>query len=309
MTSNDGAATPTTEEKDEPATTGDAAPSKRRVLKFVIPLAIILVIAYVAGILAFKSSDGSFTISGDDTQVQSGIQVTASMVAIEPASEQLSVRLQFTPVGEFADQNGDLTKNVTVFVNAYSGKTSIDLPKGKPAAPEQIKLYSAGNWSQYPLDTYEGTLYVDATTGADNSEAVPVSIEAASGLAGWSMKVTKPDSLGPNDVPSATFTLSRPFVTKAYAGIVLFLFILIALVAVFVAIAVGGMRRRIEPALLGWGAALLFAVPALRNAMPGAPPIGAWIDVLVFLWVIVLVIIAYLVVVATWIRKSPPPQK
>ena len=99
MTSNQGAPAPTAEAR---RTTKPALGTPHRtgaVWKFVIPVAIILVIAYVAGIFAFKSSDGSFTISGDDTQVQSGIQVTASMVAIEPASEQLSVRLQFTRVG------------------------------------------------------------------------------------------------------------------------------------------------------------------------------------------------------------------
>ena len=90
---------------------------------------------------------------------------------------------------------------------------------------------------------------------------------------------------------------------------VLILFILIALFAITVAYVVGAAKRRIEPALIGWGAALLFALPALRNAMPGAPPIGAWIDILVFLWVIVIAVISYLVVVSTWVRKSAPPEK
>ena len=85
------------------------------------------------------------------------------------------------------------------------------------------------------------------------------------------------------------------------------MFVLIGIYAASVAIAVGSRRRRIEPALLGWGAALIFALPALRGAMPGVPPVGAWIDILVFLWAMLVAIVSYLIVVSTWVRSSPPP--
>ena len=52
---------------------------------------------------------------------------------------------------------------------------------------------------------------------------------------------------------------------------------IIALIVVAVAIT----RRRVELAVVIWLGATLIAVPALRNAMPDAPPIGTRIDYLV----------------------------
>ena len=51
-------------------------------------------------------------------------------------------------------------------------------------------------------------------------------------------------------------------------------------------------RRAAEVGLLSWTAALLFALPLLRTYMPNSPPIGASIDVYVYLWVMVAAVAA-----------------
>lgn len=45
-------------------------------------------------------------------------------------------------------------------------------------------------------------------------------------------------------------------------------------------------RRKFQPPMTTWYAAMLFAVMPLRNGLPDSPPIGSWIDVTVTLWVI-----------------------
>ncbi|MGA7085071.1 MAG: DUF4436 family protein, partial [Pseudolabrys sp.] len=40
--------------------------------------------------------------------------------------------------------------------------------------------------------------------------------------------------------------------------------------------------RRIEVTLIGALGAMIFALPALRNALPGAPPLGVRADILIF---------------------------
>jgi hypothetical protein len=51
---------------------------------------------------------------------------------------------------------------------------------------------------------------------------------------------------------------------------------------------------------------MLFALIPLRNCLPGAPPLGPWIDVLVFFWDEVGIMLALLVFIATWLRDGRP---
>lgn len=294
---------------ESPAPTSDSTKTpeaKNRAKLWIIVLAIVFVILYVVGALAFKSADGSYTVNGDEPTVTDGLRIDAIPISIAPATNQVTVRLLPEAVGTVADPQGNPNEPITLTVNAYSGNSVIEIEKDKPISAQEVKLYAGGRWSSYPLDKYEGTLQAIATTNGGQTD-VPIALVGNAGLEGWALSVSNPQQSA--EAPSeATFILSRPFVTQTFVFIVLILFILIALFAITVAYVVGARKRRIEPALLGWGAALLFALPALRNAMPGAPPIGAWIDILVFLWVIVIAVISYLVVVSTWVRKSAPPE-
>jgi hypothetical protein len=59
--------------------------------------------------------------------------------------------------------------------------------------------------------------------------------------------------------------------------------------------------------MAGWFAALLFALVPLRTNMPGAPPIGAWLDVAIFYWVELALLIAMAVFIGSWLRYRKPP--
>jgi hypothetical protein len=42
-------------------------------------------------------------------------------------------------------------------------------------------------------------------------------------------------------------------------------------------------RRELQPTLLSWMGAMLFATIPLRNLLPGSPPAGAWVDAVIVL--------------------------
>jgi hypothetical protein len=65
--------------------------------------------------------------------------------------------------------------------------------------------------------------------------------------------------------------------------------IALAGLALFVAVQTVRDRRKFQPPMTTWYAAMLFAVMPLRNALPDSPPFGFWIDVTIVLWVIVIV--------------------
>ncbi len=50
-------------------------------------------------------------------------------------------------------------------------------------------------------------------------------------------------------------------------------------------------------------AAVAFALPVLRNALPGAPPLGVRLDMFVFLWAELAAVIALGLLVFSWARE------
>ena len=65
-------------------------------------------------------------------------------------------------------------------------------------------------------------------------------------------------------------------------------------------------KRKFQPPMTTWYAAMLFAVMPLRNALPDSPPWGSWIDVTIVLWVIVVLTISMTLYISCWWRHLRP---
>lgn len=80
----------------------------------------------------------------------------------------------------------------------------------------------------------------------------------------------------------------------------------IAVLALFVAIQTVRDRRKFQPPMTTWYGAMLFAVVPLRNALPGSPPFGSWIDLTVVIWVLVALAVAMSLYISCWWRHLRP---
>jgi hypothetical protein len=83
------------------------------------------------------------------------------------------------------------------------------------------------------------------------------------------------------------------------------------IVMMFCALVIGTLVfvgvRRIEVTLVGALGAMIFALPAVRNALPGAPPLGVRADILIFFWAELGAIIALCLFITAWARQGAPP--
>jgi hypothetical protein len=84
----------------------------------------------------------------------------------------------------------------------------------------------------------------------------------------------------------------------------LVLVVLLSGVALFIGCMVFTNRRKAEVGLMAWAGGVLFALPLLRNYLPYAPPVGAAIDIYVYLWAIVAAVSAVTVLVFAWLRQN-----
>jgi hypothetical protein len=77
------------------------------------------------------------------------------------------------------------------------------------------------------------------------------------------------------------------------------------------ALTIGSMvflgTRKIEAALIAALGTMVFSVPALRNVLPGAPPLGVRADAFVFLWVQLAVILGLTLLYQISVIKTDRP--
>jgi hypothetical protein len=59
--------------------------------------------------------------------------------------------------------------------------------------------------------------------------------------------------------------------------------------------------------LVGALAAIVFALPVVRNALPGSPPLGVEADLWVFLWTELAAVLALALQVFKWAKSGPRP--
>lgn len=162
-----------------------------------------------------------------------------------------------------------------------------------------------GNVRDYPLDNYTSTMTLAATEqirdGMD--KPLPIHVTAWEGILGFSVKC-QPAAVQPPGQLNLQFSISRTG-PVAFFGIAIYgAMIVMTMCALVIGSLVFIGIRRIEVTLVGALGAMIFALPALRNALPGAPPLGVRADILVFFWAELGAIVALCLFVAAWARRG-----
>jgi uncharacterized protein DUF4436 len=165
-----------------------------------------------------------------------------------------------------------------------------------------------GNVHDYPLDRYVSVMTLMATEKTQNGgeRSLPIHVTAWEGVLGFDVKA-KLMATQEADELQLQFSVHR-------TGAVSFFGLAIygaMLVMMFCALIIGSLVflgiRRIEVTLIGALGAVIFALPAVRNALPGAPPLGVRGDVLIFFWAELGAIIALCLFITAWAREGAQP--
>ena len=250
----------------------------------------IFIAAYVVVAALYNAEGDTSSTNGPLPANERGIIATVTPVTVDPTQSQTTLDLAFLPQGDLADASGRLTKNVRIAVSSTTGTQELKLTAGDSLSRMEVHVGMSGDEVQYPFDVHDAIFLIQAdiferdSTGAFTSIGnVPVGLQGSSGVAGWDTVYAFPPRF--SDGASGDITYSRAFTTKAFAFVLLFLVISLS-------------------ALLSWSAALLFALPLLRTYLPGSPPIGAAIDIYIYLWVIVMAVTATVLAAIAWIRQD-----
>ena len=272
-------------------------------MKFwLVGLVVLVVAAYVASVALYaksgiwhhhaanppSSEHTTATLTVED--VQSNYSVLVANLAISPGSKLLDPQTQH------------LNSDLSLRVRSVATPTRRTWTKGMLPGVFPVPLTIAGEIEKWPFDHYgSGPIEVELVhpNGETVVEQVPVTF--VNHLPGWQVDATTGNAAGPYRV-----TLERSLSAAAFGIVILGVLIAIAGLGLFVAVQTLRDRRKFQPPMTTWYAAMLFAVVPLRNALPGSPPFGGWIDITLVLWVLVVLVISMLLYIACWWRHLRP---
>ena len=236
------------------------------------------------------------------------LNIYVTFVDMDPVREELLVHLDFATIQgpHGAHYPGVPPRDMIVHVGDGNSVQDITLMAQRSAAPVTLRVSLRGSVGDYPLDRYDGRISVSTSETAKQGAPQAVHLMVWPVLSNWTIDVGRA-----NVVPATGVDLNL-HITRPSSFVVIAIAVYTAMALVGLSgLTIGGLVflgiRRIEAALTGTLAAMVFAVPALRGALPGVPPLGGHADVLIFVWVELAVILGLTLFVITWVRRGPSP--
>ncbi|MCJ1688512.1 DUF4436 family protein [Rathayibacter sp. VKM Ac-2927] len=270
-----------------------------------------VVLTYAGGIR--ESTDGCETvIAGNDP-----VTVKLQPAAVNAARQRLEFQMTLVPSASLTSADGyTATETISLVTFPVDGPSVLRYPTGEVLESSTQSDYAEGIVEEWPFDSYRADLTTFAFTGEDDHQdghehtALPTRVCLDDAVPGWQLHTvtidhpanTVPAADGIRPLPSVEITATRSASTVAFGIVLLGLMAATPVLVLFVAISAYTGRRKVEATLTSWIGAMLFAVIPLRNFLPGAPPVGSWIDYLVVLWVIAGLVTGLAIYILAWNR-------
>jgi hypothetical protein len=256
----------------------------------------------VTSVVLYVDGAANQRIPTHGTPTSGGTTVTLNVVSIQNNYSELIGDLIVRPGPELLDSQTDgLKQDLTVAVTSVTTPVKRTWSKGMLPGVFPVSLTLAHDVERWPFDSYyTGPITVSLFTGAAQTPE-RANVTFVERLTGWKAQVNR---VGANASAPYEVDLQRSTSTMVFAIVILSIFVAIAAAGLFVAIQTIRDPRRFQSPLTTWYAAMLFAVVPLRNALPGSPAFGSWIDLTIVLWVLVALVVSMLLYIAAWWRST-----
>lgn len=268
---------------------------------------VVLVLGYLVSVYSFGQSV--------DTQVpdiqppQSGVRVEFVPERVNPSDQSVAGRILLYPAADLVDSEERLLTGIVVDLNPAIDGGTLAYPAGRQPEPENVLLPAPGVVQEYPWDSYAVAVRVSAAEVAADEVLRPIPSEVSIyfRMPSWRMTDSPADTRQGTWGHNLQATISRAGSTRSIAVVLLTLMVILAAIAVGLVVTTARGRHDWEFVHATWMTSMLFALMPLRSSFPGDPPLGVWIDILVFFWVEVAIMACVAVTAfALVIRASEP---
>jgi hypothetical protein len=274
----------------------------------VAALLILAELAYGLVLVRFDVTEEPVEEHFGEAQGNASLELYVQPMAIDAANDSMQVRISVLPVrtdGREPAVVADRDLVLQVHRGGYAEHIHIAANQPLPEVTYGVDL-DGGTVRDYPLDVYGAGLHlacIDAATGS----VLPIRITAWEGIIGFVVH-TRQVASTPEEV-QLHFDVRRAGAARFFGVAIYLAMIVMSVCALTIGLLLIFGLRAIDLALVGTMVAIIFTLPALRNTLPGAPPLGVRGDVLVFFWAEIGGVIALGMVVVAWIRKGARPPR
>lgn len=240
------------------------------------------------------------------------VHIYLEVVGIDAVRNAMQVEVSVEPTGLGIDTPSmPPDRDLVLVLNHDKRGERIAVHGHHPVPTTLVELdLNDGDITDYPLDAYRASLEIQCFDASSPSGArpslLPMDLTLWERVLGFRLRTT-PETATSSGVGRLNFRIHRTtasifFAVAAYGAMV---------VLACVALTIGTLTflgiRRAEATLMGVLGAIVFALPALRNALPGSAPLGVSADMLMYLWAELAVVFSLALVATTWARSGPAP--
>lgn len=285
-------------------------------------IAFLVIFGLIYGVTVFSAISNTvnrnigFTPTGDKPD---HVLIYATVLAVDPLRQLVTVRLEFAPKGTLTSDGVTPNRTLRLETNSVSPAPNSVVrvfDKGQRMTPVEVTLQMYdGELANYPLDTYKVDLAAEFTeVPAKPAAGAPASTEAASpvnvatdinftaDVNGFKIEGALDKASQEGDLTIA-MTVSRTIPLIVFSLFILGVLAVLSIAVMWVVVALISRKRKFEFATFGWIGAMIFAFPAVRNSLPGAPPLGAICDYIVFFWALGIVSVSLVVAAGVYLTR------
>jgi hypothetical protein len=245
------------------------------------------------------------------------LEVNGKITKLDPVRGDLVMRLSFVPKGRLlAPDEVAPAETLVLDANSVEGEAQQFYPAGVTMDPLDITLNVDGTASNYPFDRHAAQLVLDLGQPLSEKEGppvrgelleytpVPIALNLTAVQPGYRIALQQ---VGPfeDGIVRVKLTVRRSLTVISVTMFVMIVEWLLALGTLAVTLVVAIRGRRPDVAIFAWLATMLFALPPLRDVMPGVPPIGTLGDFLSFFWAVGIVAVCLIILVVDWVLRAP----
>jgi hypothetical protein len=245
---------------------------------------------------------------GATEAVKAAGEVYIEPISIDALNDAMQVRAYLEPSVSLGSQDHSASdRDLTLVITHDNTVEEVKLAANEHLVTGIFEVdLNEGTVAHYPLDSYRANLGVQLFEGRPDSVKLPARVTVWEGVLGFNLHTTGRSGPGPNQT-LLTIDITRSgafalFALAAYAAMVV-----LGCCAFVIGLLTFTDVRRPEATLIGALAAIAFALPVLRSALPGAPPLGIQADIFVFLWTELAAVIALGLLVFKWAQSGPRP--
>jgi hypothetical protein len=272
-----------TEATDSAEVSARRNPAPIIVLVVVVLLACYYVVLWATGAL---STSTAVPLEGAEQEAGTTDYVTLNMRVHDVDLINRVVKADVLPVPHGAlvgERSAEVARSVRVEVGNGAGAASVvTFPDRSVIDPAAVSLTLERGDSAYPLDRPFANFTVSVQDD-ETGESIPFVLDLTNSARPWVMSGTLDEPLVRQAVTHVPVTLQghRDVLNITVVAFYVLAILFTTLIAV---ITIGGaiLRSDLQFSNIIWLSATMLAFPALRSAMPGAPPIGTTLDFVVF---------------------------